>query len=94
MSKQKTKNIAKSRSDSITSEDSTETITASGSQEPHGPITDIEIRMKAYIDATIQATTASIVQNLRQYIDQQAATQQEWNTRLMETINQKFTQSE
>ncbi|CAG8762751.1 4603_t:CDS:1, partial [Gigaspora rosea] len=58
------------------------------------PSTELEARMRGYIDVAIRASTESIMQNMQLYMDQQARTQQEWNRQLMETVNQKLAQFE
>ncbi|CAG8828988.1 35222_t:CDS:1, partial [Racocetra persica] len=76
------------------SEGSAETIEVSGHQEAQDPMTDMATRMKAYFDTAIQAATTSIMQNMQQFINQQAETQQEWNAQLIATINQRPTHVE
>ncbi|CAG8818260.1 23736_t:CDS:1, partial [Racocetra persica] len=73
----KTRSLAKNRSESSISEKSTETIAAPGSQERQDTTTDIEARMKEYVDVAIQATIAALIRNMQQYIDRQAETQRE-----------------
>ncbi|RIB18178.1 hypothetical protein C2G38_2185323 [Gigaspora rosea] len=97
MSKQKARSTSKNRDNSMTSEESTETVTTSNSQEnqeSQDPSTELEARMRGYIDVAIRASTESIMQNMQLYMDQQARTQQEWNRQLMETVNQKLAQFE
>ncbi|CAG8797339.1 11211_t:CDS:2, partial [Gigaspora margarita] len=51
---------------------------------------EIGPRTKSYIDLAIQAATISIMQQMQQFITQQAKTQCEWNAQILETINQKL----
>ncbi|CAG8765055.1 15334_t:CDS:1, partial [Racocetra persica] len=65
--------------DSNTSQDTVESVEPSGAQiqEPQNVGFGLNQQTKAYLDATIQATAASIVQNMRQYMNQQLETQRE-----------------
>ncbi|KAF0551565.1 hypothetical protein F8M41_023134 [Gigaspora margarita] len=81
----------------MTSKESTETVTMSNSQEnqeAQDSSTELEARIRGYIDVAIRASTESIMHNMQLYMDQQARTQQEWNRQLMETVNQKLAQFE
>ncbi|KAF0397563.1 hypothetical protein F8M41_009926 [Gigaspora margarita] len=79
-----------SRSDSTTSGSSSGTIGATDNQESDKPSTEIEPRTKSYIDSAIQAATISMMQQMQQFITQQAEKQREWNAQILETINQKL----
>ncbi|KAF0512708.1 hypothetical protein F8M41_017947 [Gigaspora margarita] len=46
--------------------------------------------MRSYIDSAIQTAIVSMMQQMQQFITQQAETQHEWNAQLLETINQKL----
>ncbi|CAG8848613.1 34835_t:CDS:2, partial [Gigaspora margarita] len=87
---QKACSNVKNRSDSMASGSSTETIGAVDSQETEELAIGIEPRMRSYIDSAIQTATVSIMQQMQQFITQQAETQHEWNAQLLETINQKL----
>ncbi|KAF0519616.1 hypothetical protein F8M41_016571 [Gigaspora margarita] len=87
---QKARNTAKSRSESMASRSSNETIGAVDNQETEDPSLGIEPKTRSYIDSAIQAATVSIMQQMQQFITQQAETQREWNAQLLETINQKL----
>ncbi|KAF0533033.1 hypothetical protein F8M41_010733 [Gigaspora margarita] len=45
-------------------------------------------------NAIIRSTATEIMENTRQYMDQQLEIQKEWNERCIETINQRFAQLE
>ncbi|CAG8762298.1 1585_t:CDS:1, partial [Cetraspora pellucida] len=84
------------RDRSATSEDTVEAETEHNSQRQETDEINvwIDTPIKTYVDILIQVTTASIMQNIRQYMDQQMEVQREWNIRCMETINQRFAQLE
>ncbi|RIB16279.1 hypothetical protein C2G38_2143173 [Gigaspora rosea] len=63
-------------------------------QEAQSPAPVIDSQMKAYIDMMFHATTALVIQTVKQYMDQQFEVQREWNVQCMETINRKFVQLE
>ncbi|CAG8778554.1 9601_t:CDS:1, partial [Cetraspora pellucida] len=90
MSKPKTRNSNKSRSEGTISVNSAETVGFVSNQEGEDPTTDIESRTRSYIDIAIQAASVSIMQNMQQLINRQAETQREWNAQLMDTINQRL----
>ncbi|CAG8598808.1 13621_t:CDS:2, partial [Cetraspora pellucida] len=81
---------------SIVSNESVETITASGSQsqEERSPEIGIDTQTKTYVDTVIQTTATAIMRTMQQYMDQQFEAQREWNSQCMDTINQRFTQLE
>ncbi|KAF0433288.1 hypothetical protein F8M41_005099 [Gigaspora margarita] len=83
-----------SRSDSTTSRSSAGTVGARDNQETEEPTLDIEPRMKSYIDSAIQAATITIMQQMQQFVTQQAETQREWNAQVLESINQKLAHRE
>ncbi|CAG8836918.1 34334_t:CDS:2, partial [Gigaspora margarita] len=58
-------------------------------QEPQEPTLDIEPKMKSYINSAIKTATMSIMQQMQQFMIQQAKTQYEWNAQVLESINQK-----
>ncbi|CAG8763481.1 14769_t:CDS:2, partial [Gigaspora margarita] len=66
------------------------TIGARENQETEELTLDIEPRTKLYIDSAIQAATMSLMQQMQQFITQQAETQCEWNAQVLESINQKL----
>ncbi|KAF0475795.1 hypothetical protein F8M41_024545 [Gigaspora margarita] len=88
--KQKPRNNNISRSDSTTSESSAETIGAADNQGNEVSTASIEPGTRSYIDSTIQAATVSLMQQIQQFINQQAETQRQWNAQLLETINQRL----
>ncbi|KAF0429208.1 hypothetical protein F8M41_005761 [Gigaspora margarita] len=88
--KQKPRNNSTSRSDSTTSESSAETIGAVDNQGNEDSTRNIEPGAKLYIDSTIQAAMVLLMQQMQQLLNQQAEAQRQWNTQLLETINQKF----
>ncbi|CAG8689943.1 24949_t:CDS:2, partial [Gigaspora margarita] len=70
------------------------TIGARDNQETEEPTLDIEPRTKSYIDSAIQAATMTIMQQMQQFVTQQAETQREWNAQVLESINQKLAHRE
>ncbi|RIB15552.1 hypothetical protein C2G38_2192100 [Gigaspora rosea] len=54
----------------------------------------IDSQTKAYLDMMFQSTTVSVIQTVKQYMDQQFEVQKEWNVQCMETINRRFVQLE
>ncbi|CAG8757850.1 7435_t:CDS:2, partial [Gigaspora margarita] len=48
-------------------------------QETDNMSIEIKPRTKSYIDSAIQAATISMMQQMQQFITQQAETQREWN---------------
>ncbi|KAF0465692.1 hypothetical protein F8M41_026226 [Gigaspora margarita] len=88
-----TRNNTKNRSDSTASRSSNETIRAVDNQETEDSSLGIEPKTRSYIDSAIQAATTSIMQQMQQmqqFMTQQAETQREWNAQILETINQKL----
>ncbi|KAF0547898.1 hypothetical protein F8M41_000250 [Gigaspora margarita] len=83
-------NNTKNRSDSTASRSSNETIGAVDNQETEDSSLGIEPKTRSYIDSAIQAATASIMQQMQQFMTQQAETQREWNAQILEKINQKL----
>ncbi|CAG8684688.1 7051_t:CDS:2, partial [Cetraspora pellucida] len=79
-----------------TSEDTVEVHASHESQRQDTDKRNIQIdtETKSYLDAIIQSTASAIMENMRQYIDQQLEAQREWNLRCIETINQCFAQLE
>ncbi|KAF0553909.1 hypothetical protein F8M41_019752 [Gigaspora margarita] len=70
MSKQKARSTSKNRDNSMTSEESTETVTTSNSQanqEVQDPSTELEARIRGYIDVAIRASTESIWTNKHEH---------------------------
>ncbi|KAF0511328.1 hypothetical protein F8M41_018277 [Gigaspora margarita] len=94
MNKQKPQNNNTSRSDSTTSESSAKTIGAVDNQGNKDSMASIEPGTRLYINSTIQAAIVSLMQQMQQFINQQAETQRQWNVQLLETINQKLTHAE
>ncbi|CAG8795035.1 13712_t:CDS:1, partial [Cetraspora pellucida] len=82
------------RSNSMASAESTDTVEATGSQEiQEPPMSDIKSRMRSYVDTAIQAASASLMQNMQQFMNQQAEAQREWSSHLLETVNQRLSNS-
>ncbi|CAG8791542.1 13198_t:CDS:1, partial [Cetraspora pellucida] len=91
MNKHITRSTVKNRSDSTASAESTDTVEAAGSQEIQEPsISNIEIRMRTYVDTAIQTASASLMQSMQQFMNQQAEAQREWSSQLLETVNQRL----
>ncbi|RIB30244.1 hypothetical protein C2G38_2153110 [Gigaspora rosea] len=63
-------------------------------QDTQGPAHVIDSQTKAYLDMMFQATKVSVIQTVKQYMDQQFEAQREWNVQCMETINRRFAQLE
>ncbi|RIB14258.1 hypothetical protein C2G38_2323284 [Gigaspora rosea] len=63
-------------------------------QDTQGPAHVIDSQTKAYLDMMFQATMVSVIQTVKQYMDQQFEAQREWNVQCMETINRRFAQLE
>ncbi|CAG8827194.1 1490_t:CDS:2, partial [Gigaspora margarita] len=80
--------------DNTTSGSSAGTIGARDNQETEEPTLDIEPKTKSYIDSAIQAATMTIMQQMQQFVTQQAETQREWNAQVLESINQKLAHRE
>ncbi|KAF0469307.1 hypothetical protein F8M41_025586 [Gigaspora margarita] len=90
MNKQKLRNNNTSRSESTTFESSAATIGVAENQGNEDSTASIEPGTRSYIDSTIQAATVSLMQQMQQFINQQAETQRQWNVQLLETIKQKL----
>ncbi|KAF0485248.1 hypothetical protein F8M41_022857 [Gigaspora margarita] len=95
-SKRKVKSKDDCQDGSTPSEDTIEASISQEIQEHKTNVGDITIdtQTKAYVDAIICSTATAIMENTRQYMDQQLEIQKEWNERCIETINQRFAQLE
>ncbi|KAF0381758.1 hypothetical protein F8M41_012065 [Gigaspora margarita] len=86
MSKKGTRNPTITRNESSVSNESTETVATSSSQNQEAKNSDgsVNIQTKAYIDTVLQTITAAIMRSMQQMMDQQLETQRQWNLQCIE----------
>ncbi|RIB27508.1 hypothetical protein C2G38_2137789 [Gigaspora rosea] len=88
----KKRNPTITRDESSASNESSDTIATSTSQNQNVQDSSggIDNQTRMYIDIVIQSTTEAIMRNMQQMMNQQIKNQRQWNTQCMETINQRF----
>ncbi|CAG8761900.1 1942_t:CDS:2 [Gigaspora rosea] len=64
------------------------------SSEPKGLAQDIDLHIKVYIDDAYQATITTLVDKVKELINQQAENQKRWNEQIQRTINDRFNKLE
>lgn len=57
------------------------------SSVPEGPAQDLDPRIKAYIDEACQATISTLVDKVKELINQQTKNQKRWNEQIQKTID-------